>query len=68
MRAGSLQIQKVDGPPQILCSDYITDQELDQMSKELAMSGRFYSEFNKPPPSNNKFNIAAINAMSGLCG
>jgi hypothetical protein len=36
------------------------------MTKELAMSGRFYPDISKP--QSKKLNIAALNAMSGLSG
>ena len=69
MKGANLQIEKVveATPLQIPCSDYITDQELDQMTKELAMSGRFYPEICKPI-QNKKLNLMALNAMSGLSG
>ncbi len=66
IKGANLQNEKVDGSPQIMCSDYITDQELDKMSKELAMSGRLYSD--KLPHPGKKCNIAALNAISGLAG
>lgn len=36
------------------------------MTKELALSGRFYPEISKS--QSKKLNIAALNAMSGLSG
>ena len=61
------QIEKIDATPlQIPCSDYITDQELDQMTKELAMSGRIYPEVTKP--QSKKLNITALSVISGLGG
>jgi hypothetical protein len=36
------------------------------MTKELAMSGRFYPEISKP--QTKKFNIAALSGLSGLGG
>jgi hypothetical protein len=67
MKGGTMQTDKVEPSPlQIPCSDYITDQELDQMTKELAMSGRFYPEICKP--QSKRLNIAALNALSGLSG
>ncbi len=36
--------QVVEKEPGIPCSDYITDKELDLMTKELAPSGRFYPD------------------------
>ena len=56
--------------PLIVCSDYITDQELDQMTKELSLSGRFYPEYptKNMPSQGKKLSLAALNAMSGIGG
>lgn len=67
IKVGPSQLEKLESTHlQIPCSDYITDQELDQMTKELAMSGRIYPEVTKP--QNKKLNIAALSGMSGLGG